>query len=337
MKEKSPTFMYWDLIMRYETLILIFVRAHREKNFPLYVRVLEELTPLFFALDHVNYSRWMPVHIRDMKSLPTAIKEEFKERSHWVLSKTTNTFSSIPFDQAHEQENKIVKGSGGAVGLTKNPAAFRRWMLSGPELARLVKQFEGVYLPDEETEISTNFQHHEQGLSTQKTFQRQVSSLSETIKGMGNPFLDDFPDLVTLDNRNCTDESVIATVRTLESTGKEKYQDFVKKVLDDRTHSIHDPIKRNSLPLFRKCHHKQTSKQGKKIKVLQNNVALFGRLYISMQSRDGNLDDFFAHEIQSFPPSLSDLGALHLPNTKSHLLQCLDQPGQAEPPSTAKS
>ena len=123
-------------------------------------------------------------------------------------------------------------------------------------------------------------------------------------------------------------------MRTLESTGKEKYQDFVKKVLDDRTHSIHDPIKRNSLPLFRKCHHKQTSKQGKKIKVLQNNVALFGMLYISMQSRDGNLDDFFAHEIQSFPPSLSDLGALHLPNTKSHLLQCLDQPGQAEPPST---
>ena len=132
MQKNSPTFMYWDLIMRYETLILIFVRAHREKNFPLYVEVLEELTPLFFALDHVNYSRWMPVHIRDMKSLPDPIKDEFENHSHWVLSKTMNTFSAIPFDQAHEQENKIVKGSGGAVGLTENPVAFRRWMLSGP-------------------------------------------------------------------------------------------------------------------------------------------------------------------------------------------------------------
>ena len=46
MQKKSPTFMYWDLIMRYETLILIFVRTHREKNFPLYVEVLEKLTPL---------------------------------------------------------------------------------------------------------------------------------------------------------------------------------------------------------------------------------------------------------------------------------------------------
>ena len=97
------------------------------------MKVLEELTSLFFALDHVNYSRWMPVHIRDMKSLPATVRDEFEKDGHWVLSKTMNTFSAIPFDQAHEQENKIVKGSGGAVGLTENPVAFRRWMLSGPD------------------------------------------------------------------------------------------------------------------------------------------------------------------------------------------------------------
>ena len=57
----------------------------------------------------------MPVHIRDMKSLPDPIKDEFENHSHWVLSKTMNTFSAIPFDQAHEQENNIVKGSGDAV------------------------------------------------------------------------------------------------------------------------------------------------------------------------------------------------------------------------------
>ena len=50
---ESPTFMYWDFILRQETLILMFVRAHREKNFALYVEVLEKLTPLFFALDPV--------------------------------------------------------------------------------------------------------------------------------------------------------------------------------------------------------------------------------------------------------------------------------------------
>ena len=58
-----------------------------------------------------------------------------------------------------------------------------------------------------------------QGL-TQTAFQKQVNNLSETIRRMGNPFLDDFSDLVTLNSRNCMDESVIDTVRTLEDMGK---------------------------------------------------------------------------------------------------------------------
>ena len=35
-----------------------------------------------------------------------------------------------------------MKGDGGAVGLTENPAALRRWMVSGPEMARLIGEFE---------------------------------------------------------------------------------------------------------------------------------------------------------------------------------------------------
>ena len=334
MLKRSPTFMFWDLILRYETLILIFVRAHREKNFPLYVHVLEELTPLFFALDHVNYSRWMPVHIRDMKNLPGPIKDEFEQHGHWVISKTNKRFSAIPMDQAHEQENAFVKGSGGCIGLTENPVAFRRWMLAGPELARLQRQFEEEYLPD--TKLSSqHFQNHEHGHAAQKAFLKQVTSLFKTIQIMGNPFLDDFPELVTLDSRNCLDESVSIALYVLEETGKKQYQDFVKTVLEDCTASIHHPIKRNSLALYKRPKPKAISKQGKKIEMLQNNVALFSQLYISMQSREGDLKEFFAHEIQSFPPSLSDLGKLYLPGTKSDILSCIEQPDQevSDPPS----
>ena len=281
---KSPTFMFWDLIMRYETLILIFIRAHREKKFKLYVEVLEELAPLLFAMNHVNYARWMPVHIRDMKSLPDSIREEFLQHSNWVLSKTSHKFSAIPFDQAHEQENKIAKGAGRAVGLTENPTAFRRWMLSGPEMARLLKEFQEEYHAEDDKEDLTNLQHHEQGHSTQKKFQQHVVSLFETMKQMGNPFLDDFEELVTLDSRNCVDKSVVHTVRSLEETGKKQCKDFVKKVLLERTTSIHDPIKRNSLALFKTPQSKILPKKGE-MKVLKNNVALFGQLYIAMQNR----------------------------------------------------
>lgn len=40
MLKKCPTFMFSDQIMKYEALIPILIRAHREKNFPLYVKVL---------------------------------------------------------------------------------------------------------------------------------------------------------------------------------------------------------------------------------------------------------------------------------------------------------
>ena len=53
-----------------------------------------------------------------------------------------HAFSAIAIDQAHEQNNAHVKGDGGAVGLTENPSALRRWMVSGPEMARVIGEFE---------------------------------------------------------------------------------------------------------------------------------------------------------------------------------------------------
>ena len=68
---------------------------------------------------------------------------------------------------------------------------------------------------------------------------------------MSNPFLDDFPELITLDSCNCVDNSVTAALRSLEDSGTTHYHDFVKNVIEDRSVSIHQPIKKNSLALFK--------------------------------------------------------------------------------------
>ena len=116
MIKESPTFHYWDLILKTEVQVLTFIRAHQERNFPLYIESLESLVNIFLALDHYNYSRWVSIHLRDKKSLPDCAKVTFCQ--NWVLQKTTNRFSAIPLDQAHEQENAKVKGKGGVVELT---------------------------------------------------------------------------------------------------------------------------------------------------------------------------------------------------------------------------
>ena len=123
---------------------LVYVRSLREGNFDLYVQSLAQIVPWMFALDHTHYSRWLSVHIRDMMSLSVNhpnIHAEFRA-GKFVVHKTRNKFSAMAIVQCHEQNNGAVKGSGGAVGLTGNPAALRRWTVAGPEVAILVVEFE---------------------------------------------------------------------------------------------------------------------------------------------------------------------------------------------------
>jgi len=79
---------------------------------------------------------------------------------------------------------------------------------------------------------------------------------------MGNPFLDDFAELVTLDSRNCMDELAVHTLCTLEDRGTKQYQEFVKNVLVECSISIHDPIKKNSMSIFKQAQHNLISKTG---------------------------------------------------------------------------
>ena len=58
--------MYWATVLDLELSILIYVRSLREADFSMYLDALTEIVPWFFALDHINYARWIPVHLRDM-------------------------------------------------------------------------------------------------------------------------------------------------------------------------------------------------------------------------------------------------------------------------------
>ena len=57
---------------------------------------------------------------------------------------------------------------------------------------------------------------------------------------------------------------------------------------------------------------------------MKSDRALFARLYISCQTRDGDLDKFFKHENQGCPPSLSHVGKRRLPKKKYELTECLE-------------
>lgn len=99
----------------------------------------------------------------------------------FVVHKTNRPFSAIALGQAHEQENASIKGKGSAVGLTESPAALRRWMVAGVEIARMITEFEC-------TTVSENKRHHEQSLGFQESFKKDMQSVISTFEELGNPF-----------------------------------------------------------------------------------------------------------------------------------------------------
>jgi len=60
----------------------------------------------------------------------------------------------------------VKDSAGGAIGLMTNPAALRCWMVAGPEIARMVGEFE---LQQVQTH-SNDHMYHEQHLGAQVSF-----------------------------------------------------------------------------------------------------------------------------------------------------------------------
>ena len=64
-----PQFKFWSLILHLELLLLQHIKSIRQEKFNLYIECLGQMVQWFFALNFTHYSRWLPVHIRDMIQL----------------------------------------------------------------------------------------------------------------------------------------------------------------------------------------------------------------------------------------------------------------------------
>lgn len=317
-KKESPQFQFWELVLSMELVVFSLVRSFREANFSLYCQALSALIPFFFANNNVNYARWLPIHLRDMVSLEQTHPAVFREfqLGKFVVHKTHREFSGIAIDQAHEQANAVVKGDGGAIGITEDPSALRRWMVSGPEVSELVHQYE---LASQAKLGNEDIRHHEQTSQSQKSFTDKVKNLFSAMKDLGNPFQEESKDLLTLDTKIFAHSSAAELVRTHIDKGQAAFKDFFNSLGDEA--SFYKPIKKNKTDFF----HQQAAvaSTDKKKQVLKSDCNLFSQLFISCQARECDLSEFFRHENQSFPAALSDTGNLY-PGKKSDLVGILE-------------
>lgn len=165
-KQESPQFLFWNLVLEMELTTLMLIRSFREGDFTLYCDTLHELLGYFFA-------RWLTVHLYDMMTLQQChpeVAREFK-RGNFVVHKSAREFSAIAIDQAHGQNNAVIKGDGGAIGLTEDPERLRHWMVAGPEVSRLIAGYEVM---SGARDATATYKQHEQTQGAQKTFLEKV-------------------------------------------------------------------------------------------------------------------------------------------------------------------
>jgi len=60
----------------------------------------------------------------------------------FISQRTNASFSAISDNHLQEQNNKTVKGDDGAVDILGSETALLKWMAEGPEIARMVHEFE---------------------------------------------------------------------------------------------------------------------------------------------------------------------------------------------------
>ena len=185
-----------------------------------------------------------------------------------------------------------------------------RWVVAGPEIVRILHEFEAQVLLVSESK--NDMKHHEQTPAIQKRYMNEVTKLVQVFEDFehGNPFTETTAnDLLALDTMH-------RTVKAAHDIGLSQLQKIKGSI------SIHDPLPRNKLSLFAfKPQSQNHDPHRLKVTELNADCQLFSRLYIACQTHNGDLDEFFRYEDQRFPPSLSQHGTLRF-GTKSDLLVC---------------
>lgn len=99
--------------------------------------------------------------------------------------------------------------------------------------------------------------------------------------------------------------------------------------------SIHQTIKQSQLCIFKVKAEKKVNKEKMKLAAANTDSNLFCKLFIACGARKGDVTEFFKHENNRYPPSLSEFGSLRKPN--DDLVMCLLKPKKIDQPYRSQS
>lgn len=120
-EDNGPLKLFWNSYLEMVDVLINFVRATREGNWAMHLECIKAMQPCFFAYDHTNYARYLPVYFAHVMWLPKTHQEAHTlllNGDFGVQRTTLHGFSQIPVDKTIEQNlNRSTKTKGGIVGV----------------------------------------------------------------------------------------------------------------------------------------------------------------------------------------------------------------------------
>ena len=200
-------------------------------------------------------------------------------------------------------------------------------MVASPEVSRLLVAYESM---SGTIDTRIDSRHHEATIGAQTAFFGNVKAMTMVLQDMGNPAI---PILVIWPTVVGHEE-----YRRPQSCTVSRYQQQFEVFLGglhNEECSFYIPINKNKVAFFRQ----EQRISGSKEKALKGDCRLFSQLFISCQTRQCDLQEFFRHGNPSSTASLSDGGKLHTCQ-KSQLTEILqvrmDMPERASEPVREK-
>ena len=128
--DKRKTSKLWiDCFIKIVLLIMEYIRSEKEGDWPSHLWCLKKMLPYSYAAPHVHYARYVLLHLRDMKSLPSNVLDKFLKREH-VMRHIPGLWNGIWSDMFIKSTfMRYGHGKRGIIGITLKPETMKVWAL----------------------------------------------------------------------------------------------------------------------------------------------------------------------------------------------------------------
>lgn len=305
-RERSATFAYWESFLEAGDLLLKLQRADREADFVMHLEAVMETVPYFVLAGRINYARYTPIYIAEIKQLETndpLMYRHMMEGGFVVRRSGNRVFNCVPTDQALEQSiNREAKSQGGVIGLTVRKGALLRWLTTRHIIGEYAEAFKELCNSGNDNDKL----HEELGVSRLKRDKNDLKDMKEYLESQcQNPFnLDEVPErLVNITTGQVASEHVENSLKGIPEKGKTLVDSFIRERLGvESTKSFWDPLKKATVSTFADM--KKALPNDKDRKLMIDTEVLFRRLLAVARSRDVDLKNVLRHELAAVPPAL---------------------------------